>query len=192
METTSIHQDNWTLNFGFEKEIQELENRNNPLEIMGLFDGAGIVVVKSNEDYYKLDNIRDRQKNYSIIIRRRVSNGNTRPRYSLENKISLLLSNGDILELRPGFEWDLSTTPRILWSLFPPDGQYELGVLVHDFIYVNKTHSRKFADKEMLKWSMAVSGTKNKWSLRNIDNYIRYYAVRLFGWIVWNKRKKNG
>lgn len=192
MDTRSIHRDNWTLTLNYYKGVVELIKENNPVEIMGIYDGAGIVVLKSNEDYYNLDNIRDRQKDYSIIVRRRVSNGNTRPRYSLENKISLLLSNGDLLELRPGFEWDLSTTPRILWSLFPPDGQYELGALVHDFIYVNKTHSRKFADKEMLKWSMAVSGTKNKWSLRNIDNYIRYYAVRLFGWIVWNRRKKNG
>jgi hypothetical protein len=34
-----------------------------------------------------------------------------------------------------------------------------------------------------------VNGTK-KLSLRNIDNYTRYYGVRLFGWIVWNKKNK--
>lgn len=192
METRSIHQDNWTLNFGFEKEIQELRIRNNPLGILQIFDEANILVYNGTEDYNTLKNIRDRQKEHSIIIRRRVSNGNTRPRYRLENYVLLMLSNGDLLELRPGFEWDLSSSPRIFWSILPPDGLWELGALLHDFIYVNKTHSRKFADKEMLKWSMAVSGTKNKWSLRNIDNYIRYYAVRLFGWIVWNRRKKNG
>lgn len=192
MTTTSIHQDNWTLTFGFEKEIQELQTKNNPLEILRLFDESNILVYNGAKDYNTLENIRYRQKDYSIIIRRRVSNGNTRPRYRLENYVLLMLSNGDLLELRPGFEWDLSSSPRIFWSILPPDGLWELGALLHDFIYVNKTHDRKFADKEMLKWSMAVSGTKNKWSLRNIDNYIRYYAVRLFGWIVWNKRKKNG
>lgn len=36
----------------------------------------------------------------------------------------------------------------------------------------------------MLLWSKQVSGT-NKTSIRNIDNYIRYYAVRIFGGLVW-------
>lgn len=141
-----------------------------------------------------IENLRETEQGtgFSVIIRRRINNGNTVPRYVLHEPLDVKLSNGDILNIPVGFIWDLSSSPRILWSILPPDGLWELGALVHDFIYVNKTHSRKFADKEMLKWSMAVSGTKNKWSLRNIDNYIRYYAVRLFGWIVWNRRKKNG
>jgi hypothetical protein len=36
----------------------------------------------------------------------------------------------------------------------------------------------------MLKWAKATNGTK-KISLRNIDNYVRYFGVRLFGWLVW-------
>ena len=37
----------------------------------------------------------------------------------------------------------------------------------------------------MLKWAKVTNGTENI-SLRNIDNYTRYYAVRTFGWLVWN------
>lgn len=28
-----------------------------------------------------------------------------------------------------------------------------------------------------------------RWFCENLDNQLRYIAVRLFGWIVWNKRK---
>lgn len=126
----------------------------------------------------------------SVILRRRVNNGNTVPRYRLEEKLVIELSNKLIITVPKNFEWDLSSSPRILWSVFPPDGLWELASLIHDYLYINKIGTQKFADDEMLLWSKAVSGTNNKWSLRNFDNQLRYVAVRLFGWIVYNKRRK--
>jgi len=73
-------------------------------------------------------------------------------------------------------------------GILPPDGDFESASLIHDFLYITKVESRKFADDEMLKWSKVVSGTNNKISLRNLDNQVRYISVRLFGWIVWNRR----
>ena len=137
-----------------------------------------------------LDNIRELQKTHSIVVRRRVNNGNTRPRYRLEESIRFKLSNGITYVIPKGFEWDSSSVPRCLWGILPPAGDFETASLIHDFLYVTKIESRKFADDEMLKWSKAASGTNNKFSLRNLDNQIRYIAVRLFGWCIYYKKRK--
>jgi len=108
-----------------------------------------------------------------------------------------MLSNGDKIFIPKGFTWDLSSVPRLFWWVFAPDGDFELAYLIHDFLWINKeemaTHfeyydmnfNQKFTDDEMLKWAKVTNGTENI-SLRNIDNYTRYYAVRTFGWLVWN------
>lgn len=138
---------------------------------------------------YTMDNVRARSKPLSPVKRQRVTGSNTVSRYRLLESMTFLLSNGEYMEIPQGFEWDLSSVPRILWWLLPPDGDFEIPSLLHDYLYVNKLYSREFADKEMLIWSKVTSGTLNKWSIRNIDNQIRYIAVRAFGWYVWNKRK---
>jgi hypothetical protein len=138
-----------------------------------------------------LENIKsiESERGHSVIVRSRVNNGNTVPRYVLQETLKIKLSNGDIITIPRGFTWDLSSVPRLLWGLLPPDGLWEIGSLIHDYLYINKLYSREFADKEMLIWSKVTSGTQNKLSLRNLDNYVRYYGVRLGGWYVWNKRK---
>lgn len=141
---------------------------------------------------YTLSNIHELQKDSSIIVRRRVLGRNNKPYYRLENTLTIELSDKSHIFIDEGFIWDLSSVPRFLWWLLPPDGDFELASLIHDFLYIHRRklgYSRKFADEEMLKWSKAVNGTKNKVSVRNLDNQVRYIAVRLFGWIVWNKRK---
>lgn len=138
-----------------------------------------------------LENIKsiESERGHSVIVRSRVNNGNTVPRYVLQETLKIKLSNRDIITIHGGFTWDLSSVPRLLWGLLPPDGLWEIGSLIHDYLYINKLYSRKFADKEMLIWSKVTSGTQNSLSLRNLDNYVRYYGVRLGGWYVWNKRK---
>jgi|SRR5690625_4752075 len=138
---------------------------------------------------YSLNNIKSLQQTYSIVNRRRIIGRNSKPTYELLDSLKFELSNGDVITIPKGFIWDLSSVPRFLWSLFAPDGDYEIASLIHDYLYINKTYSRKFADKEMLIWSRVLNSTSNKWSIRNLDNWVRYYAVRGFGWIVWNKRK---
>lgn len=136
---------------------------------------------------YSLSNINNYQTELSIIKKSRVMGANKKTIYSLLETIYIELSNGDIITIPVGFRWDGSSTPRLFWNIVPPEGDFELGALIHDYLYENKknfSYSRKFVDKEMLLWSKQVSGT-NKTSIRNIDNYIRYYAVRIFGGLVW-------
>jgi len=108
--------------------------------------------------------------------------------FKLLKNVYIKLSNGETISILKGFEWDLASVPRIFWSIVPPDGDFELASLIHDYLYQMKPYSRKFADKEMYIWSKVINST-NKISIKNIDNHIRYFAVRVFGGPVWSKDK---
>ena len=134
---------------------------------------------------YNLNNIlEESKKDNPVKISKIIKASNKWKQYKLEKALIIELSNGMEITIPKGFEWDLSSVPRIFWSFLPPDGDFIIGALIHDYLYVSKKTSRKFADKEMLLWSNAVNGTM-KISTRKIDNYIRYVGVRMFGWIVW-------
>jgi hypothetical protein len=145
----------------------------------------------------KLHNVNLLQKEYSLISKTKIRGNNSRPRYRLDVTLEIQLSNGINIPIPKGFEWDLSTVPRFAWSILAPDGDFELAYLIHDYLWINKEEmiihfeyygmdfNQKFTDDEMLKWAKVTNGTKNI-SLRNIDNYIRYYSVRLLGWLVWD------
>jgi len=143
-----------------------------------------------------LDNVSSLQKEYSLISKTKIRGNNSRPRYRLDVALKIQLTNGMNITIPKGFEWDLSTVPRFAWSILAPDGDFELAYLIHDYLWVNKEEmaihfeyydmnfNQKFTDDEMLKWAKVTNGTK-KISIRNIDNYTRYYGVRLLGWLVW-------
>lgn len=145
------------------------------------------------ETIITLENIRDIQKStgHSVVKRARVIGSNNKPTYVLLEELNIKLSNGDLLTIEEGFTWDLSSVPRPLWGILPPDGDFELASLIHDALYIHKPFgvTRKFADDEMYLWSKAVSGTHNKTSVRNFDNWLRYKGVRLFGNIVWSRKR---
>lgn len=105
--------------------------------------------------------------------------------YKLLTDVYVQLSNNELIKIHNGFEWDLSSVPRILWFILPPDGDFEIAALIHDYLYRSGKYSRKFADKEMLKWSR-VSNSSNIFN--RIDNNVRYIGVRAFGWYMYNKR----
>ena len=144
-----------------------------------------------------LENISSLQKEYSLISKTKIRGNNSKPRYRLDVTLEIQLSNGMNIEIPKGFQWDLSTVPRFAWGFLAPDGDFELAYLIHDYLWVNKEEmaihfeyydmdfNQKFTDDEMLKWAKVTNGTK-KISIRNIDNYTRYYSVRLLGWLVWD------
>lgn len=101
-------------------------------------------------------------------------------KWKLFQDIDIVLGDGQILNIPSDFETDLSTVPKILWGIFPPFGNFLLAAIVHDYLYVMKDkRGRKFADSEMLRISNNLHNNK-------VDNYFRYYAVRLFGALYWN------
>lgn len=104
--------------------------------------------------------------------------GRKKKRWRVAQELEVLLSSGNRLTIPVGFETDLSSVPKLLWSIFPPFGDFLIAPIVHDYLYVNKIGTRASADKEMLYQS-------NLYNSNKIDNYIRYVAVRLFGWTYW-------
>jgi hypothetical protein len=135
---------------------------------------------------YSLENIKYQVMNNNPIKMQRVYGNNSINNYELLQDVTFKLSNGTVIIIPNGYKWDLSSVPRFLWWLLPPDGDFQVGALIHDYLYEYNMVNRKFADLEMYKWSSAVSGTSKK-SIRNIDNKLRLWGVRLFGWYVWNK-----
>ena len=127
-----------------------------------------------------LENINSIQKRISVVHKARII-GTDPPMYTLLRELKIELSNYLVITIPEGFEWDLSSVPKRLWSIFPPDGDFELGALIHDYLYVTKKTSRKFADEEMLKWSNLLNNGETVLNRKRLDNYARFLAVRLFG-----------
>lgn len=102
--------------------------------------------------------------------------------FRVERPIKITLNDGHEITIPKNYEFDGSSSPKILWWLFPSYGNFFFAALIHDFLYTEQylkndiglKAAQKFADKEMLIWSNLLN--KNK-----IDNYFRYLAVRLMG-----------
>ncbi len=110
----------------------------------------------------------------------------------LSEEIEYKLSNGEVIVVPRGFETDLSSVPRFLWSFSPPYGDFLLAAILHDWMYASdyrrgelgNSQARKLADIEMLKWS-------NKLNKNKFDNYFKYYGVRLVGAHVYKRVNEN-
>ena len=101
-------------------------------------------------------------------------------KWKTANELRVELSDKSVLIIPEGFENDLSSVPKFLWGVMPPFGNFLLGALVHDYLYVTKDRrGRKFADKEMLRLS-------NKYNKNKVDNWVRYFLVRLLGDLYWS------
>lgn len=119
------------------------------------------------------------------------------------------------LTIEKGFTYDGASVPRILWSLsgLTPDGLLRAASLVHDYIYINKGElpgvelcvqsvnsegevigagwrkqynvkvSRRRCDRIFLKMMISAG-------MRRRKAYMAWVAVRLAGWVLWNKPKK--
>lgn len=85
-----------------------------------------------------------------------------------------------IVTVEKGFVTDLTSTPRPVWLIFPPDGSYTAAAVVHDWLYAKAIVPRKVADAVFLE-AMKLSGT---WP--GVRHSI-WAAVRLFGGIFYKK-----
>ena len=135
-----------------------------------------------------INNVKEVFTKKNPIVKSRVYGKNTINKYTLINAISIQLTDGKVITIPKGFEWDLASVPRFLWWLMSPDVDSEIAYLIHDYLYINQTLPRKEADLEMYKWAVVTNGTR-KLSARNIDNWLRWKAVVLFGNSVYKKNK---
>ena len=92
-----------------------------------------------------------------------------------------------------GFTFDGASVPKFLASFLSPVGVLLIGGLVHDYAYKyaclqqkNGTLlllNQKLADKLFRDISIEVNGF-------HFLNYLAYYALRLGGFMAWNKHRK--
>ena len=89
------------------------------------------------------------------------------------------LSDGRVICVKAGFETDLASIPRILWSLYPPfDPEYRAAAILHDGLYASELLPRNECDWTLLE---AMQAQGNSWWTRNVF----YSAVRIGGSSVW-------
>jgi len=92
-----------------------------------------------------------------------------------------------LITVPKGFETNLASIPRLLWSIFPPNGEYSKAAIVHDYMY--RTPSAGFTQKEADKIfndGMKVLSVAT-WRRKAV-----YAAVRVFGSHAYNMyRGKN-
>jgi len=83
-----------------------------------------------------------------------------------------------------GFVTDFASVPSLFWIIVPPDGEYTAAAVVHDFLYCLQDRTRNEADNIFLEImrELGVSAWKRE---------VMWLAVRMFGWIPWNKKEKN-
>lgn len=72
--------------------------------------------------------------------------------------ISIILTNGDEHFIKAGFETDLGSVPRWLWSWVSPWGRTDLGFVCHDYllVYFSDTYEREFIDLQMKEFHKLV------------------------------------
>lgn len=98
--------------------------------------------------------------------------------FRLHCNLRIQLSDGTKIIIPNGFAFDGSSSPKFLWSVLPSYGDFFFAAIIHDYLYRTNKKNQKFADKEMLIWSKLIN---NRSRGARIDNYVRYYGVRLFG-----------
>lgn len=79
-----------------------------------------------------------------------------------------------------GFVTDFASTPRAIWAVLPPFGQYQLGAVVHDFLYWDQGCTREEADA-LLRAAMAES------RVEPLKRDAIWQAVRRGGESAWTK-----
>jgi len=93
---------------------------------------------------------------------------------------------GIIINVPKGFVTDGASIPRACWSIIgsPFTGKYKRAAMVHDWLYHELTTTRIYADRIFLE--IMQERKVSLWKRLSM-----YRAVRTFGWIPWNRQKKN-
>jgi len=133
-------------------------------------------------NYITKDNVVEQLLSDELIVQSYIYSDKSGKYWKIQQPLTVQLSNGEIINIPKGFVYDMSTVPKWLWSFVRPVNDGLFGYLVHDVLYINKVKgmTRKQADKEMLFWTSITNSNK-------FDNYLRYYIVRLLGWLWWRK-----
>ena len=93
-----------------------------------------------------------------------------------------------------GFKFDGASVPKFLAQFLSPVGVLLIGGLIHDYGYKYETlllkngktigiKSQQWMDKTFRDINIEVNGFY-------FLNYLAYWALRIGGWVAWNKHRK--
>lgn len=92
-----------------------------------------------------------------------------------------VMHSGGVVWINSGFKTDFASTPRIIWSLYPPTSdKYIRQALTHDGLYASELKKRNECDWIFLE---SMQDGDVNWFDRNVF----YSAVRTAGWSVWKE-----
>lgn len=95
---------------------------------------------------------------------------------------------GDKYIIPKGFRCDLASVPQFLQNLLPTYPPSIKAYIVHDWLYINEIKRDELGDYKARKLSdIIMLEIANKSWDNKLDNYIRYFGVRVFGWIVYKR-----
>lgn len=98
---------------------------------------------------------------------------------TLQQQLDYTSEEGKTFYIPKGFETNFASTPKFLWSLFPPIDKYTNASILHDWCYEgNGVANRKEADK--LFYEAGLSCGMSKFSMR-----IMWLFVRAFAWLAY-------
>lgn len=109
--------------------------------------------------------------------------------WKLARDYTVRVPDGPTITVPEGFICDLASVPRPFWWYAPPYGNYTSPALVHDYLYAKTGEVLMFgltrceADMIFLRHMRACG-------VRPTQAYLKYIAVRLFGWVVWNRNRR--
>jgi len=105
--------------------------------------------------------------------------------------------NGKQYVIPTGFQFDGASIPKFLASFLSPVGVLLIGGLVHDYAYKYSALKPK-SDKDAI---LLLNQKKADEIFRDINieingfyflNYLAYWALRIGGFVAWNKHRKVG
>ena len=97
-------------------------------------------------------------------------------------EVSFILSNGHVLTIKPGFEWDEASVPWLFQPLYPKSGIYAASALVHDALYYYSEYPRLWVEGEFMRW-MVASGVSRRQAIW------RWIIVSSLGWLWYVKNR---
>lgn len=93
-------------------------------------------------------------------------------------------SSNDIIAVSKGFVTDFASVPRLFWLVIPKWGKYGNAAVIHDWLYWEQSDKRDRKSADLIFLEAMVVLKVSRWKRKVI-----YDAVRLFGWIAWNRNQ---
>ena len=87
-----------------------------------------------------------------------------------------------LISVPRGFVSDFASIPKFIFWLLPWWAKFSKAPILHDFLYKEKYLTRKESDDIFLE-AMLIEWRNRK--SRHLVAWIEYYAVRIFGGLVW-------